>query len=665
MKRQNILKIISVCLVVMWMVLVFLLSHQVAGDSSKTSGAVIRRVITLFNSDISEELLEQRVEQLQFVVRKLAHFTLYTIGGILITIMFFQYKDKIKHTKAMSIILGMIYAISDEIHQLCIPGRSGEIRDVIIDTSGVILGVIVISFLVYIKEKLKLAQNRKKKLEKIQPKKVLFTATVDSHILHFHIPFLKMFKENGYEVHVATSGDEKIPYCDKKHKISFERNPIKLNNIKAIKQLKAVIDNEKFDMIHCHTPMGGVVTRIAAIKARKNGTRVIYTAHGFHFYKGAPKINWIVFYPIEKWLSRYTDTLITINSEDYELAKEKFHSKQIELVHGVGVDPEKFNFEMTDQEKQQLRDEFGIMKDDFVMIYPAELSRRKNQGMLLRCMKELTKENKNIKLLLPGLDSMDGYYHRMAKELGVEENVKFLGYRIDIPKLLKISNLALSAAKQEGLPVNIMEAMLCGLPAVVTNCRGNRDLIENGVNGYIVEIDDVCSMITCIKKSFENIKPDNKYLNLFLIDNIYKDMNKIYFSFKSKKVKEKLTLVFLIEKLFEKCLNKMRIFYLKLKYGKRITIGKNVIMRKKVNIEIRRNGYLEIGDNTFFNNYCSINCLEEIKIGSNNIFGESVKIYDHDHFFNNEYISISEFRTGRICIGDDNWFGSNIVILRK
>lgn len=122
-------------------------------------------------------------------------------------------------------------------------------------------------------------------------KKVLFTATVDSHILHFHIPYLKMFKDMGYETHVATNGDEAIPYCDKKHKISFERSPFKLNNLKAIKQLKKVVEEEKFDIIHCHTPMGSVVTRLASKHARKAyGTRVIYTAHGFHFYKGAPKL---------------------------------------------------------------------------------------------------------------------------------------------------------------------------------------------------------------------------------------------------------------------------------------------------------------------------------------------------------------------------------------
>lgn len=366
-----------------------------------------------------------------------------------------------------------------------------------------------------------------KKKEEKQIKKVLFTATVDSHILHFHIPYLKLFKDEGYEVHVATNGDETIPYCDKKHKISFERSPFKLNNLKAIKQLKKVIDSEHFDIIHCHTPMGSVVTRLAAIKARKNGTRVIYTAHGFHFYKGAPKLNWILFYPIEKILSRVTDTLITINEEDYNLAKKKFHSKQIELVHGVGVDPAKFNFEMSEEEKDNLRKEIGINKDDFVMIYPAELSKRKNQGMLLRCVAELVKGNKNIKLLLPGLDSMNGMYQQMAKDLNIEENVKFLGYRTDIPKLLKISNLAVSAARQEGLPVNIMEAMAYGLPVVATNCRGNRDLVENGVNGYVVEIDDDMAMIEFILKAKKikqvTLKEEHK------TSNIYDKMNHIYF----------------------------------------------------------------------------------------------------------------------------------------
>ena len=200
-------------------------------------------------------------------------------------------------------------------------------------------------------------------------KKVLFTATVDSHILQFHIPYLKWFKEQGYEVHVATNGDEKIEYCDVKHKIPFERSPIKINNIKAIFKLKKIIENEKFDILHCHTPMGSVVTRLAAKNARKKyKTKIIYTAHGFHFFKGAPLLNWIIFYPVEKYLSKFTDCLITINKEDYNLAKRKFKSKRIEFVNGVGVDKSKFDFKMSDTEKHELRQSLGLKDDEFVII---------------------------------------------------------------------------------------------------------------------------------------------------------------------------------------------------------------------------------------------------------------------------------------------------------
>ena len=337
-------------------------------------------------------------------------------------------------------------------------------------------------------------------------KKVLFTATVDSHILHFHIPYLQYFKENGYEVHVATNGDEEIPYCDVKHRISFERNPLKINNIKAIKDLKKIIDTEKFEIIHCHTPMGSVVTRIAAKKARKKqNTKVIYTAHGFHFFKGAPLLNWVIYYPIEKWMSKYTDCLITINEEDYNLAQKKFKVKRIELINGVGVDREKFDFTMTEEEKINYRKECGLEKDDFIIIYVAELSKRKNQGMLIESIKGLKAEGQNIKVLLVGQDSLDGYYQNVVKKLNLEESIKFLGYRKDIPKLLKISDLYVSTSNQEGLPVNIMEAILCNLPIIATDCRGNHDLIVNNKNGFIVPKGDTEELSNKIKYLKENI----------------------------------------------------------------------------------------------------------------------------------------------------------------
>lgn len=367
-------------------------------------------------------------------------------------------------------------------------------------------------------------------------KKVLFTATVDSHILHFHIPFLKYFKDQGYEVHVATNGNEEIPFCDKKHLISFERSPLKFNNLKAIKQLKKVVDQEHFDVIHTHTPMGSVVTRIASIKARKNGTRVIYTAHGFHFFKGASKKNWLIFYPVEKLLSKYTDTLITINLEDYELAKNKFKKcKNIKYVPGVGIDQNKFDFELTNKEKKELKESLGLKEDDFVLIYPAEISKRKRQVWLINALKELLNKNENIHLLLPGKDSLDGVCQKLAKELKLEGQIHFLGYRKDIPKLLKISNLAVSSANQEGLPVNIMEAMYIGIPIVASDCRGNRDLVINNENGFLCDLEDSNAFVNGIEKLANDKKLYEKQANKsqemvkdYTLEKIMKDMEKIY-----------------------------------------------------------------------------------------------------------------------------------------
>ena len=379
----------------------------------------------------------------------------------------------------------------------------------------------------------KKVKKNKQKLKKAP--KVLFVATVDTHILQFHLPYLKMFKDNGYEVHVATNGDAEIPYCDKKHVVPMERSPFKLNNLRAIKQLKKIIDKEKFKIIHCHTPMGSVVTRIAAMKARKNGTRVIYTAHGFHFYKGASIKNWLVYYPVEKFLSRYTDTLITINEEDYELAKKKFHAKQIELVHGVGVDPEKFNFEMSEEEKDKLRQEVGVNKEDFVMICVGELNDNKNQIMQIEAMRELVKEKQNIKLLLAGEGDKREFLEQKIKEYNLENNVKLLGYRTDISKLLNISNLALSTSKREGLPVNVIEALMSGIPVIGTDCRGTRDLIQDGVNGYVVDIYNHVQLQGAIKKvdhlgeKRKELKEKSKlFVEKYMLKNTLVKLNDIY-----------------------------------------------------------------------------------------------------------------------------------------
>lgn len=343
-------------------------------------------------------------------------------------------------------------------------------------------------------------------------KKVLFTATVDSHILAFHTPFLNYFKEHGYEVHVATNGNESIPYCDKKHVITFERSPFKLNNLRAIGQLKKIIDTEKYDIIHTHTPMGSVVTRLAAITARKNGTRVIYTAHGFHFFRGAPIPNWLIFYPIEKIMAHFTSTLITINKEDYERAKAQFNT-DVRYVPGVGIDPKKFDIKMTKKEKTALRKSLRLKDSDFVLLYPAELNKNKNQTMLIRAMEQLVKIHPNIHLLLPGKDSLNGYHQRLINDNNIVNNVHLLGYRNDIPQLLKISDVSVSTSRREGLPVNIMEAMHLGIPVLVTDCRGNRDLVINEETGLIVTVGYVHELTN----SIERLHKDDNLRNSFSV----------------------------------------------------------------------------------------------------------------------------------------------------
>lgn len=372
-------------------------------------------------------------------------------------------------------------------------------------------------------------------------KKALYVATVDIHIKSFHLPYLEMLHNMDYEIHVATNGVEQFPYCDKKHTICIERNPFKPNNLKAIKQLKKIIRDEKIDLIHCHTPMGSVVARLAAKDERKKGTKVFYTCHGFHFYKGAPIINWLLFYPIEKYLSKYTDTLITINQEDYQLAKKKFNKrcKNIEYIPGVGINPEKFNFEMSEQEKLTLKKSLGLKKEDFVMIYPARLDKNKNQRFLIKCMQELVKEHTNIHLLLPGTDELNGYYQRIVNENKLNKHIHFLGFRDDIPKLMKISNIAVSSSLREGLPVNIIEAFMCGLPVVALSCRGMEDLITNNENGNIINFN---------KKNY-NIYFINSILDIYNNKNKYKiiqenNKNKAY-DFELTKIKERYKEVYL------------------------------------------------------------------------------------------------------------------------
>ena len=365
-------------------------------------------------------------------------------------------------------------------------------------------------------------------------KKVLYVATIDDHIRAFHLPYLKLLHDNGYEVHVATNGKEQFSNCDVKHQICIERSPLSLKNIKAIRELKKIIEKEKYDIVHCHTPMGSVVARLAARGARKKyGTRVIYTAHGFHFYKGAPKVNWMLFYPIEKWLAKYTDTLITINKEDYELAKKKFSKRVIDIriIPGIGVDEKKYDYLLGDTKTIKLQKEFGINKNSFVLIYPARLCKEKNQKLLLDFMKKVN--NDNLILLLPGSDESNGFYEKYISDNNLK-NIKLLGKRKDVSDLLKISDLLIASSIREGFGINLVEALVSKIPIIAVDNRGHREIVIDGINGYIIKnsVDDLIEKFNKIynnKSRYEKMKANcYECAKKFFLSNSLSEMKKIY-----------------------------------------------------------------------------------------------------------------------------------------
>lgn len=366
-------------------------------------------------------------------------------------------------------------------------------------------------------------------------KKVLFCATVDAHIKAFHIPYLRFFKDNGWEVHVAARGELELPYTDKKFNMPFTRSPFSRENIVAYRRLKEIIHDNMYNIVHCHTPVGGVLARLAARKVRKNGTKVIYTAHGFHFYRGASLFNWLLFYPIEKWLSHYTDCLILINQEDYNLAvKHKFHVKKIEYVHGVGVDLERFQ-PVTQDKKKELRRQYGYTDEQFLLFYAAELNANKNQGLLIKTVAEVKKDIPNVRLLLAGQGANEEQYRALARDYNVDDRVDFLGYRTDIDKLLTMSDIVVSSSLREGLPVNILEAMASGLPVVVTDIRGHRDLVVDRVNGFLVDSSDSTKMsiklielYNLAEKRIEIGKHNLMCVKKFGLESVFKKMAKIY-----------------------------------------------------------------------------------------------------------------------------------------
>lgn len=341
---------------------------------------------------------------------------------------------------------------------------------------------------------------------KQKTKKVLFVATVvKGHILAFHKPYLKMLSNRNYEVHVAAKNDCanqaecRIPYCDKYYNIPFARSPFSKINIKAFKELKKLITVNGYDLIHCHTPVGGVITRLAAKTARKHGTRVIYTAHGFHFYKGAPLRNWILFYPIEKYCSKYTDILITLNQEDY-LRAGNFNAVRVVNVPGMGVNTEKLEHTIVDVAEK--RKELNIPENAFLILSVGELSDNKNHEVIIKALSLLN--HPNVYYLICGVGDKEKYLKNIVEKLKLKNKVIFAGYRRDVNEIIKAADCFAFPSKREGLGLVAIEAMAGGLPIVTSNVRGINEYSQNGITGFSVSPTDVSGFAQAFSKLYEN-----------------------------------------------------------------------------------------------------------------------------------------------------------------
>lgn len=348
-------------------------------------------------------------------------------------------------------------------------------------------------------------------------KKVLFVEN-SSGFCKFNAPYMNWFKQQGWQVdHAAPGIENRFAYGVTHHyDVDIHRSPFSYQNIKAIKTLKKLIDKEQYDLIHCHTEMGGLCARLAAISARKKGCKVIYTSHNYPFYKGASLLAWTVFYSVERMLASITDAVVTINEEDYQITcKHKFAVGPNFKIDGVGVNLERFS-PVSAEEKMKLRDEVDVPRDAFVLLYTAQFIPRKNHEMLIKQVSKIRESIPTLKVLFAGNGPILEEMKTLANKLEVSDCISFLGGRGDIDRLCRVADLHVATSKLEGQGINNIEAMACGCPLVVSRVRGHRDVCIDGKNGFLFDLNKPQDMVAEIihlykdKKLYNTISEFNK-----------------------------------------------------------------------------------------------------------------------------------------------------------
>lgn len=349
------------------------------------------------------------------------------------------------------------------------------------------------------------------------------TATLPNMIGLFNMENLELLQTLGAEVHVACNFEDRSIWTEEKvenfkeiikernikfFQVDYARSPYDIRKIiKAFHQLYKIAEEEQYDLIHCHAPVSSVISRMVGHALK---IKVMYTAHGFHFYKGAPKKNWLLYYPIEKVMSLWTDVLVTICKEDYKRASEKFSCKKIIYIPGIGIDVKKIeDIYFGEIDRASKRNEFGIEESDFVVLSVGELNRNKNHEVIIKAIKRM--QSQNIKYLICGHGELKEYLERLIHENKLDNQVKLLGYRNDILALLKIADVYAHPSLREGISVAIMEAMASGKPVVCGNIRGNRDLIDDGKGGLLVPSNEYYEALYTLINNREMCKEFGRY----------------------------------------------------------------------------------------------------------------------------------------------------------
>lgn len=323
-------------------------------------------------------------------------------------------------------------------------------------------------------------------------KVVLLVASVASMIYQFNMDNIRILSDMGYDIEIAcnfldgnTCTKSEIlslkQYLDshdfKYYQIDFVRNPVHIRGfLKAYNQLYHLCQNKKYHFIHCHSPIGGVISRIVG---HRMNIPVAYTAHGFHFFDGAPLHNWMLYYPLELFLSKWTKVLITINEEDYLRVKNRFHAQYILYIRGIGIN---INAYAMDEHKRQLtrnriRAKLGLVESEKMLLSVGELTDRKNHEIVLNALKQINCPE--LKYYICGIGDKLNSYKQFVKEHGIEKQVIFLGFRNDLRDLYASCDLFVFPSRQEGMPVALMEAIASGAPVICSNIRGNNELIRD------------------------------------------------------------------------------------------------------------------------------------------------------------------------------------------